>query len=176
MIDATGFMQDPERRQRRAVWSDGGERELLTRFLDFERDTLLWKVSGLTREQLTTPRSPSGLSLLGIVKHLAYVERSWFQRRFMGRDVHVAWRGVEPDADFHIADDEAPESVFAFYRAEIEQSRRIVAATGSLDQLAVDADRPVSLRWILVHMIEETARHVGHADLMREVTDGQTGE
>src|SRR3954452_13137912 len=102
MTVTSGYMQDPERRQRREM---GGERELLTRFLDFERDTLLWKVSGLRREQLTTPRAPSGLRLLGIVKLLAYVERSWFQRRFLGRDVYIAWRGVEPDADFHIAGD-----------------------------------------------------------------------
>jgi uncharacterized damage-inducible protein DinB len=166
-------MQDPERRQRREM---AGERQLLERFLDFQRDTLLLKASGLTREQLTTPRTPSGLSLLGIVKHLGYVERSWFQRRFMGRDVYIAWRGVEPDADFHIAADESPESVFEFYRTEVEESRRIVAATDSLDTMARNPERPVTLRWILIHMIEETARHNGHADLMRELTDGQTGE
>src|SRR3954467_8918977 len=136
--DTASYMQDPERRQRREM---GGEREILTRFLDFQRDTLFWKVSGLTREQLTTPRTPSGLSLLGIVKHLAYVERSWFQRRFMGQDVFIAWRGVQPDADFHIADDESPESVFAFYRAEVEESRRIVAATESLDTVAANPER-----------------------------------
>src|SRR5262249_1666322 len=103
MTDTVAYMQDPERRQRREM---GGERDLLIRFLDFQRDTMLWKVSGLEREQLTAPRTPSGLSLLGIVKHLGYVERSWFQRRFMGRDVYIAWRGVDPGADFAIGDDE----------------------------------------------------------------------
>jgi uncharacterized damage-inducible protein DinB len=176
MIDATSFMQDPERQQRRAVWSAGEERELLERFLDFERDTLLWKVSGLTEEQLRTPLTPSGMSLLGLVKHLAYVERNWFQLRFLGRDVYIPWRKGDRGGDFRFDEGETAESVVAFYRAEIEESRRILAATESLDTLAVDADRPVSLRWILIHMIEETARHVGHADLMREVTDGQTGE
>jgi hypothetical protein len=173
LTDTTPYMQDPERLQRR---TPAGEREMLERFLDFERDTLIWKLSGLTREQLTAPRTPSGVGLLGIVKHLGYVERSWFQRRFMGRDVFIAWRGVDPDADFHIGDDETPESVFAFYRAEIEESRRIVAATESLDAVAANPERPVTLRWILVHMIEETARHVGHADILREQADGQTGE
>jgi uncharacterized damage-inducible protein DinB len=173
MTDTVNYMQDPERRQRREMV---GERELLTRFLDFQRDTMFWKVSGLTREQLTSPRTPSGLSLLGIVKHLGYVERSWFQRRFMGRDVSIAWRGVEPDADFHIADDESPESVFAFYQAEITEARRIIAATDSLDTVAANPERPVTMRWILIHMIEETARHIGQADVMREATDGQTGE
>jgi len=175
-IDAASFMQDPERRQRGAVWAAGEERELLERFLDFERDTLLWKVSGLTEAQLRTPLTPSGMSLLGLVKHLAYVERNWFQMRFLGHDVYIPWRKGDRGTDFRFEEGETAASVLAFYRAEIEQSRRIVAAADSLDQLAVDADRPVSLRWILVHMIEETARHVGHADLMREVTDGRTGE
>ncbi|MFN8636412.1 MAG: DinB family protein [Chloroflexota bacterium] len=172
-FDTAQYMQDPERLQRR---TSAGEREMLERFLDFQRDTLIWKLSGLTREQLVAPRTPSGLSLLGIVKHLGYVERSWFQRRFMGRHVYIAWRGVQPDADFHIADDESPESICAFYRTEIEEARRIVAAADSLDTVAANPERPVTLRWILIHMIEETARHVGHADIFRELTDGQTGE
>lgn len=171
--DTGQYMQDPERLQRR---TSAGEREMLERFLDFQRDTLVWKLSGLTREQLTAPRTPSGLSLLGVVKHLGYVERSWFQRRFMGREVYIAWRGVEPDADFHIDDDESPESVFEFYQTEIEKSRQIVAATDSLDAVAANPERPVTLRWILIHMIEETARHIGHVDIFRELTDGQTGE
>lgn len=172
-FDTAPYMQDPERRQRRGV---AGEREMLERFLDFQRDALLWKVSGLTRELLTEPRTPSGLSLLGIVKHLGYVERSWFQRRFLGRDVYIAWRGVDPGTDFSIGEDESPESVFDFYHAEVAESRRIVAATQSLDTVAANPERPVTLRWILIHMIEETARHIGHADIMRELTDGQTGE
>jgi uncharacterized damage-inducible protein DinB len=173
MIDASRFMRDPERLQRRG---NGDERELLERFLDFERDTLLWKASGLSEEQLRKPLTPSGMSLLGLVKHLAYVERNWFQMRFLGLDVYIPWRRGDPDGDFRIEADESPESVFAFYRAEIEESRRILAATASLDAIAADANRPVTMRWILIHMIEETARHVGHADLMREATDGQTGE
>ena len=173
MIDASGYMRDPERRQRQGA---GDERELLERFLDFERDTLLLKASGLTEEQLRQHRTPSRMSLLGLVKHLAYVERNWFQLRFLGRAVYIPWREGDKEGDFRIEADETPESVFAFYRAEIEESRRILAATDSLETLAMDPDRPVTMRWILIHMIEETARHVGHADLMREATDGQTGE
>jgi uncharacterized damage-inducible protein DinB len=172
-IDTTVYMRDPSRSLRREM---GGERELLERFLDFQRDTLLWKASGLTEEQLLAPRTPSGMSLLGLVKHLAYVERNWFQSRFLGRDVYVPWRRGNPGADFRIEADETPASVFELYADEIAESRRIVAATDSLETLAVDVNRPVTLRWILIHMIEETARHVGHADLMREATDGQTGE
>lgn len=172
-VDTAAYMQDPERRQRR---TSGSEKELLSAFLDFERDTVLWKLSGLTDEQLRMRRTPSGVSLLGLVKHLAYVERSWFQRRFLGRDVYIAWRSGDPNGDFHISPDELPASVLDFYAAEAAESRRIVAACDSLDTLARNVDSPRSLRWILIHMIEETARHAGHADLMREMADGQTGE
>lgn len=173
VFDATPFMQDPERRQRR---QDGSEREQLTAFLDFQRDTLLWKLSGLTDGQLRERRTPSGMSLLGLVKHLAYVERNWFQARFLGRDLYVPWRAGDPGADFRIESDETPESVVRFYLDEVETSRGIVAAAASLDVVAVAGEPPRSLRWILVHMIEESARHCGHADFMRELADGQTGE
>jgi uncharacterized damage-inducible protein DinB len=173
VFDATPYMQDPERRQRR---NPGNERELLTAFLDFERDTVLWKLSGLTEAQLRAPRTPSGMSLLGLVKHLAYVERNWFRIRFLGEPLIVPWRSGDPGGDFRVGLSDTPESVVRFYVEEIAHARRIVAETESLDEIAADPDRPVSLRWILIHMIEETARHTGHADLMREATDGQTGE
>jgi len=172
-FDTAPYMKDPERRQRQGT---GGERELLERFLDFLRDTLFWKLSGLTEEQARTQRTPTGMSLLGPVKHLAYVERNWFQLRFLGQHVYVPWRSGDREGDFRIETDESFETVLDLYRAEIERSRRITAQTASLDTLAVDPDRPVTLRWILIHMIEETARHCGHADLMREMADGQTGE
>jgi uncharacterized damage-inducible protein DinB len=162
--------------ERREPPPSGTERDLLEAFLDFHRDTLLWKASGLTEERLRAPRTPSGMSLLGLVKHLAYVERSWLQRRFAGREVYIPWRTGDPDGDFRVEADESPEAVFAFYRSEVAESRRIVAETASLETMAHETDRPVSLRWILIHMIEETARHNGHADIMRELTDGQTGE
>lgn len=173
VFDATPYLQDPERRQRARP---GTERELLTAFLDFERDTVLWKLSGLTEAQLRAPRTPSGMSLLGLVKHLAYVERNWFRIRFLGEPLTLPWRSGDPGGDFRIEPDEPPESVIGFYCDEIAHARRIVAAVETLDEIAADPNRPVSLRWILIHMIEETARHAGHADLMREATDGQTGE
>jgi uncharacterized damage-inducible protein DinB len=173
-VNTTAYMHDPERRQRRLVTDD--EKALLVAFLEFERDTVLWKLSGLSEEQLRIRRTPSGMSLLGLVKHLAFVERSWFQRRFLGRDVYIPWRSGDADGDFRIDDGETPASVLGFYRTEIEESRRISSKAESLETLALDADPPRSLRWILIHMIEETARHAGHADLMREMVDGQTGE
>jgi uncharacterized damage-inducible protein DinB len=154
----------------------GNEKALLEAFLDFQRDTLLWKVSGLSEEQLRKVWTPSGMSLLGLVKHLAYVERNWFQNRFVKRDLPVAWSADDPDGDFRIEPHETAESVIAFYRAEVAESKRIVAAADPLDTIAQHPSRPHSLRRIIVHMIEETARHCGHADLMREYTDGQTGE
>lgn len=172
--DRSAFeMADADRATRPAA---GSEKELLEAFLDFQRDTLLWKVSGLTDEQLRKAWTPSGMSLLGLVKHLAYVERNWFQNRFLMRDLPVAWSEDDPDGDFRIEPDETGASIVAFYRAEVAASKQIVAEAESLDTIAQHPKRPHSLRRIIVHMIEETARHAGHADLMREFTDGQTGE
>jgi uncharacterized damage-inducible protein DinB len=173
-VDTAAYMDDPERRQRRLVTHD--EKALLAAFLDYERDTVLWKLSGLTDEQLRMLRTPSGMSLLGLVKHLAYVERSWLQRGFLGQDIYVPWFSGDEDADFRIERDETTASVLAFYRAEIDVSNRIVAGAELHDMMARDARPRRSLRWILIHLIEETARHAGHADLMRELADGQIGE
>lgn len=154
----------------------GPERELLAAFLDYNRETLLWKISGLDDEALRRRLVPSQTTLLGLVKHLAAVERSWFQRTFAGRDVPTPWTDADPDADFRIEPDETTAQILALYQAEIAISRQIAAAAPSLDAVAQRPDRPVSLRWIMVHMIEETARHVGHADILREQIDGATGE
>jgi uncharacterized damage-inducible protein DinB len=173
-LDTAAYMHDPERRQRRLVTHD--EKALLAAFLDYERDTVLWKLTGLSDEQVRLLRTPSGMSLLGLVKHLAYVERSWFQRGFLGQDVYVPWFSGDEDADFRIEQDETAASVLAFYRAEIDKSNRIAASAELHDMMAGDARPRRSLRWILIHLIEETARHAGHADLMREMADGQIGE
>lgn len=171
--DVVPVMTEDERQKRPRV---GAEKDLLEAFLDFQRDTLLWKVSGLTDEQLRKVWTPSGQSLLGLVKHLAYVDYNWFVGRFAGRELMRIWTDDDPDADFRIEPHETGESIIAFYRKQIAESRRVVAEADSLDAIAKDPERPHSLRRILVHMIEETARHNGHADIMRELTDGQTGE
>ena len=127
-------------------------------------------------------RVPSGWSLLGMVKHLAYVERSWFRTRLAGEPAGpVPWTKEDPDADFRIEPGETNEDILGFYREECAHSRE-VAAKASLDDLAVEwpADRQSekrpTLRWIYVHMIEETARHAGHLDVVRELIDGKTGD
>lgn len=154
------------------------EKETLLAFLDYQRATLLQKVQGVSEEDLKRPASPpSPLTLLTLVKHLAYVERSWFQWRFKGLDFEFPWTKEDPDADFRIEPDETVAGIIAFYQGEVTQSRQIVEAA-SLDDLAARpwTSGPISLRWVVVHMIEETARHCGHADLLREAIDGVTGE
>lgn len=151
----------------------------LPAFLDYHRQTLLWKCAGLTGEQLKLRAVPSStLSLLGLVRHLTDVERSWFRRRFAGEPVEMTYStDEEPDADFDDLDSAGAEAVLAAYLAEIEACRAAVAGR-SLDETFVHPRRRVemSLRWVYLHMIEEYARHNGHADLIREAIDGATGE
>jgi uncharacterized damage-inducible protein DinB len=152
------------------------EAETLQGFLDFHRATLLWKLEGLDDEQVRRPMVPSGTSLLGIVKHLAYVERWWFQQMWAGEEPSYPWTDDDPDADWRVEPDETTGKILALYRGECDRSREVVAAAPSLDELAHHPRRKLSRRWILVHMIEETARHVGQADILREQIDGATGE
>jgi uncharacterized damage-inducible protein DinB len=156
----------------------GTEKEMLLGFLDFLRATILWKADGLTDEELRRPHDPSGLTLLGLIKHLAYVERSWFQHRFLGAEVEFPWTKEDPDADWRIAPDDTTQAIRDLYRQEIDIANRVIAEH-DLDAPARHV-RPshegLQLRWIVTHMIEETARHCGHADFMREAIDGQTGE
>ena len=153
----------------------GPPKELVEGFLDFLRATLLWKLDGLSDEDLRRSLVPSGWSLLGMVKHIAYVERSWFRKVFLGETVTFPWTEADPDADWRIEPGETTAQVLDLYRDECARARAIVAAA-SWDDLAVRADEPRSLGWILTHMVEETARHCGHADLVREQLDGATGE
>lgn len=152
-----------------------GERETLAGFLDYQRATLLGKVEGLDEEQARRRLVPSQTTLLGIVKHLAYVERWWFQEVFAGLDVEDPCTESDPDADWRIEPDDTVEAIVALYEAEVAVSREIAAGAG-LDEIARRPGYDVSLRWILVHMIEETARHNGQADILRELIDGSTGE
>ncbi|HEX2915441.1 MAG TPA: DinB family protein [Chloroflexia bacterium] len=151
------------------------EKEMLEAFLDYQRDTVLLKASGVSDEDLRRTPTVSSMSLLGMIKHLAYVERSWFQVVFLNRELSVPWTKEDPDADFRIEPDETTASVLAFYQDSVEESRKI-AAESSLDAVAQKPGRDATMRWILLHMIEETARHAGHADIIREALDGVTGE
>jgi uncharacterized damage-inducible protein DinB len=152
-----------------------GERETLEKYLDYHRATLLWKTEGLSDEDLRRAVAPSGLTLLGLAKHLAYVERYWFQSVFAGIDVQFPWSDEDPDADFRVEPDETTEQILVLYRTECERSREISAAASLEDRAQGPRTRELTLRWILAHMVEETARHNGHADIIRELIDGSTG-
>jgi uncharacterized damage-inducible protein DinB len=157
----------------------GDERAMLAGFLEYQRATLAAKCAGLTDVQLRARViPPSNLSLLGLVRHLAEVERGWFRAGVGGEDVWDLWVSPEdPDADFDRVDTADVAEAFAAWDAEYLRAREIVDATPSLDT-TFEHPRlgPVSLRWVLLHLIEEYARHNGHADLLRERLDGTTGE
>ncbi|MEJ3744175.1 DinB family protein [Actinomycetes bacterium KLBMP 9797] len=159
--------------------SRGDERTSLEGWLDWHRQTLLWKCAGLTAEQLKARSvEPSTLSLLGLVRHMADVERSWFARRFAGADLPpIYFTDDNPDGDLHDLDTVDAATVFATFHAEVERARR-AAAGRSLDETFVHPRTQVvyDLRWVYLHMIEEYARHNGHADLIRERIDGNTGD
>jgi hypothetical protein len=148
---------------------------MLQAFLDWQRATLLYKCAGLTGAQLaerTVP--PSGLSLLGLVRHMTKVERTWFRQRFAGEPV-VSPFGEDNAADFERAD---PDRAAADYARLTEEFKHVDAAVAnaSLDDTFDHNGEITSLRLIYLHLIEEYARHVGHADLLREQIDGATGE
>ncbi|MEV5979853.1 DinB family protein [Streptomyces sp. NPDC052114] len=155
-----------------------GERASLTAFLQYQRETLAMKCAGLTAEQLRE-RSvpPSDMSLLGLVRHLAEVERSWFRNVLNGEALTSNWQGRVPGehADFDVTDAD-PDEAFEVWHAECARSRAIVDVLDSLDTTVDFRDDTYSLRYVLTHMIEEYARHNGHADLLRERIDGATGE
>jgi uncharacterized damage-inducible protein DinB len=154
-----------------------GERSLLVGFLEYHRLTLLQKCGGLTAAQLSELAvPPSELSLLGLVRHMTEVERSWFRRVLAGEDAPALYYSdTDVDGDFHLPDDVDPDACFTALRSEWDHSRRLQASR-SLDECGDRRGEPVSLRWILIHMIEEYARHNGHADLLRERIDGLRGE
>ncbi len=155
----------------------GDERVLADFWLDYHRQTLLWKCGGLTSEQLRAcPIEPSSLSLLGLVRHMAEVERDWFRTRFAGEQPGYLYvTGEELDAEFRVDGADA-EADIATYARELDLIRALLRGR-SLDETYTDPRRDLgmSLRWVYSVMIQEYARHNGHADLIRERLDGSTG-
>ncbi len=151
---------------------------MLRAYLDFHRATLAMKARGLSDEDLRTrSMPPSGLTLMGLVRHLAEVERTWFRRVIDGQDIPLRW---SDSGDFQAAydpDGSTGEEAFAAWEEEVAHARRIEAAAESLDVTGHMArwGEDVSLRFVLLHMIHEYARHNGHADFLREGVDGVTG-
>jgi hypothetical protein len=151
---------------------------MLAAWLDYHRSTLLWKcesIDGAALARCAVP--PSSLSLLGLVRHMTYVEWHWFEHVFAGSaspppiSLHD-----DVDADFNDLHPESASEDVGYFMQRCEESRAIVGAADSLDVVAIAGDRPITLRWIMIHMVEEYARHNGHADLLREQIDGSVGE
>jgi len=175
MTDDTAVAPQPDR-VRPPLIAD--ERTMLEAWLDYHRATLLTKCAGLDPTQLATCSvPPSALSLLGLVRHMTEVERGWFGEFAGIDDLDVYGTEDTPEADFDDVDPQRAEADLAAYRAEVDACRRLMA-DHDLDETHVVArhGRTYSLRWIYVHMLEEYARHNGHADLLRETIDGATGE
>lgn len=154
------------------------EKEMLSQFLDYHRAVFLHKLENLSDAQLRSRPIPStAITLLGLTKHLALSERDWFEIIFDSDTNVPPWSEEDPDADWRVEPHETSEQIIELYKSQIEKSRQIVAAH-NLDDLAksdlVKGKR--SLRWVMLHLIEEAARHNGHADLIRESIDGVTGD
>jgi uncharacterized damage-inducible protein DinB len=168
--------QDPDSTTR-------SERDALGQYLDYQRETILLKTEWLTREQLGQRIPTSGLTLAGLLYHLALVEEAWFEVDFLGREPREDWVGIDwdadPDYEFRTALAKEPEWLRRRYRDACDRARQVVADADSLDAESVSTrvgGKPFTLRWVMLHMIEETARHAGHADLIREAIDGTVGE
>ncbi len=156
--------------------STGSERAVLEAFLDFHRAVLVRKVSGISEQDARYHRVPSRTTLAGLVKHMTGVERGWFQRVLAGRSAEEIGPNVGGGPDsWELADNETVESLVEEYQRTCAESRQTAARFALDDAVPQRRLGQVSLRWIYVHMIEETARHVGHADILREQTDGATG-
>jgi len=178
-IDERGRPEPPQ---------EAGETATLLGFLDYQRATLQWKCRGLSDDQLRVTPTTTPMTLGGLLKHLAYVEDYWFGQVVAGQPPAEPWRlqdwEADPDWDWHSAADDPGDELRALWADRVERSRAVAGsqlAQGEAE--ALDEAHPawggqgrVSLRWVLVHMIEEYARHNGHADLIRESIDGQTGE
>ena len=154
----------------------GGEKESLHASLRRHRDAVTWKLEGLDDAQLRQVMTPSGTSLLGMVKHLAAVEYGWFCHTFGRETEPLPLVDDDPMADMRAGPDETTDDILAFY------ARAQAAADQVIDDLDVEhigtswAGEQVSMRWVLLHMVEETARHAGHVDILRELIDGSVGD
>ena len=168
-------------KERAEVSTVADERVMLDGWLEYHRATLEMKCDGLSAEQLRARAvPPSTLSLLGLVRHMAEVERSWFRNTFTAEGAPgLFYTEEDPDGDFNDLESAEPAEVFSIWGAECDRAREVARSAGLDDLSKSDRRRDgnaFSMRWILMHMIEEYARHNGHADLIREAIDGSTGD
>lgn len=167
------------------VWPamNADERPLLEGFLDGYRSVLLRKAAGLDRQQLSVAVAPSTLTLGGLLKHMALVEDTWFTQAMAGEPAPEPWDAVDWDSDrdweLNSAALDSPDELVELFTTAVARSRSVTARHDDLDAVAAQRSpegEATSLRWIYVHMIEEYARHCGHADLIRESIDGAVGD
>ncbi|HEX2372533.1 MAG TPA: DinB family protein [Actinomycetota bacterium] len=160
----------------RRVPFTGDEKESLWVALDRHRDAVLWKLEGLSDTDLRKPMTPSGTNLLGMVKHLGAVEYGWFCEVFGRETEPLPFDDEDPDADLRVEPDETTEDILAYY------GRARAAADQAISEVELEETgiawfgEAVSMRWVLIHMVEETARHAGHVDILRELIDGMAGD
>lgn len=153
-----------------------GEAETLTSFLDYFRATVVMKASGLSDADAAKRLLPSLTTVSGLIRHLTDVERHWFRNQLDGQqDVQTRWTAEDPDAEFRVADGESLAEIVADYEAACRESREVLERYG-LDDRCRGGGGTQNVRWVLVHMIEETGRHCGHLDILRELLDGTTGD
>jgi hypothetical protein len=153
----------------------GSEKETLRVSLDSHREIVLWKLDGLDDERLRRPMTPSGTNLLGLVKHLGSVEYGWFCGTF-GRESHaIPFDENDPEADMRAGPNETTAEIVDYYKRACADANRVMEEIDLTDTGTAWSGETVSLRWVIVHMIEETARHAGHMDIIRELLDGTTG-
>ncbi|QFG68624.1 DinB family protein [Ornithinimicrobium pratense] len=170
---------DPMDRAQTPLVAD--EKAMLLGMLAFQRDTLRWKCSGLTAEQLAFEHAPSELSLGGLLKHLAVVEVSWVRMTFAGGDDLPAWKTQRREGQdgwsLRTTAGETPQVLFRWLTEAQQLTERIVGEAPSLQALSQEMPygEPCSLRWVLLHLVQEYGRHLGHADLIREAIDGTVG-
>lgn len=156
----------------------GDESAVVSWLLDYQRHVMLRKVDGITEQQARTTTSATDLTLLGLIRHLALVEQFWIGEVFLGLSETSLWDDPDDrDREFHPLEHDTLADALVALRAEIDRARQIASIT-SFDALSVGRreNQQVKLRWILVHLVEEYARHCGHADLLREAIDGTTGD
>jgi uncharacterized damage-inducible protein DinB len=146
-----------------------GERETILTLLQYQRESFVKKVTGVGEDSARQPQVASGTSLLWLIKHMARAESLWLLERFAGEE--------EVIKDDRVVPGDTVESAIDEYRRTWLRSDAVVAAASSLDELCLDTgdELPVNLRWVLMHLLEETSRHAGHADILREMADGETG-
>lgn len=187
MTAATDITPDVDPASRVDPPAQAGELDTLLAYLRYHRDTFRWKTGGLTKSQLAVSLPPSDMTLGGMIKHLALVEVGWFHEFFGGADQAEPWASVDwtsdPDWEWRTALDDSPAQLSGLYERCVELADTVIAQVppaDGLDALSAksggEPKQPFTLRWIITHMIEEYARHNGHADLIRQSIDGRVGE